>query len=322
MSEKLTDMTALVFDGELNIRKVPKPKRETNEVLVRVTSSGICNTDLEIINGYVPGFNGILGHEFIGIVEDASDPSHIGKKCTAEINCSCGKCEYCKKGLGNHCPERTVIGIINRSGAFAEFICAPVENIVFIPDIIPDNRALFIEPLAAALEILDQVQINTKTEVLLLGDGKLGLLIGHVLSVTGCDLTIVGKHHEKLALIADKQVNTLLLNEFPSGKFDVVVEATGSVSTFELALQNVRPRGTLVLKSTYSDMLQFNPSQVVVDEISIIGSRCGKFSKAIDFLLQHELPVEKLISSEMNLEDGVAALKFAALPEVLKVVLK
>jgi 2-desacetyl-2-hydroxyethyl bacteriochlorophyllide A dehydrogenase len=322
LTEKLTEMAALVFNGKFHIKNVPKPLRNANEVLIRVTMAGICNTDLEITRGYIPGFNGIPGHEFIGIIEEADDTTLSGKKCTAEINCACGTCEYCKNDLGRHCPNRTVLGIINRNGAFAEYICVPEKNIVLIPDSIPDNHAIFIEPLAAALEILDQVTINRETDVLLLGDGKLGLLAGYVLASTGCNLMIVGKHPEKLAHITNKNTKTVLLSEFTDSKFDIVVEATGNASAFEKALQNVKPRGTLVLKSTYAGAFQFNPSRVVVDEISIIGSRCGEFPKAIEFLLHNNtLPVEKLISAEMKLEDGIKAFEYSALPDVLKVIL-
>ncbi len=288
MSEKSINMTALVFDGKLQVKTVPKPKRGPNEVLIQVTMAGICNTDLEIIRGYISGFNNIPGHEFLGLVKEADDTSIIGKRCTAEINCSCGRCDYCRNGLGRHCPERTVLGIINRSGAFAEYICVPKENLFLVPDTLADKRAIFIEPLAAALEILDQVKINQDSKVLLLGDGKLGLLIGYVLASKGCNLTIVGKHPEKLANVTGKNVKNFLLSNHTNSKYDIVVEATGNVSAFEKALQNVKPRGTLILKSTYADDINFNPSQVIIDEITIIGSRCGDFQKAINFMLKND----------------------------------
>lgn len=314
-------MNAVIFDGELRIEKVPKPLFKKGEVLIKVTKAGICNTDLEIIRGYIPGFKGIPGHEFIGIVEEADDDSLIGKRCTAEINCACGACEYCKNGLSRHCPDRTVLGIISRNGAFAEYVSVPEENVVIIPESISDNRAIFIEPLAAALEILEQVKIEKDAKVLLLGDGKLGLLIGYVLPSTGCDVTVIGKHRKKLSLLENYNVKTVLLNDFIDSKFDIVIEATGNPSAFNKALLNVKPRGTVILKSTYEGGFDFNPSSVVVNEITIIGSRCGRFSDAIDFLCKYAVPLERLISKEMLLKDAIEAFEYSAEPDTLKVTL-
>lgn len=321
MKHSNRDMAAVFFDGKLRVEKVPKPQRNNGDVLIRVTKAGICNTDHEIIHGYVPGFNGIPGHEFIGIVEESDDDLLVGKRCTAEINCSCGTCEYCQNNLGRHCPDRTVLGIINRNGAFAEYISVPEKNVVLIPDTIPDNRAIFIEPLAAALEILEQVTITKNSKVLLLGDGKLGLLIGYVLSITECDLTVVGKHPDKLAFLKNYTAQTVLLNDFKNSVYDIVIEATGNPSAFKRALLNVKPRGTVILKSTYADTLNFDPSKIVVDEITIIGSRCGRFSAAIDFLNQNDIALEKLISREMKFHDALEAFEYSAKSDTLKVVL-
>lgn len=314
-------MNAVIFDGKLRIDKVPIPKRNRNEVLIKVTKAGICDTDHEIIKGYVPGFKGILGHEFIGNVEEANDISLIGKRCTAEINFSCGMCEYCQSGLGRHCYERTVLGIINQNGAFAEYVAVPEKNVVRIPEKISDNRAIFIEPLAAALEILEQIRIDKDAKVLLLGDGKLGLLIGYVLSSLGCDATIVGKHQQKLSFLDNYNIKTALLSDFHDGKFDIVIEATGNPSAFNKALCNVKPRGTVILKSTYADSFNFNPSDIVVNETAIIGSRCGRFTDAIDFILKYNIPLEKLISKEMGLKDALEAFDYSSKPDTLKVIL-
>ena len=321
MTHNTTEMTALIFDGILRLEKIPIPQRKKGEVLIRVTKAGICTTDHEIIQGYVPGFNQIPGHEFIGIIDKAEDELLIGKRCTAEINISCGSCEYCCNSLGRHCPDRSVLGIINRNGAFAEYLSVPDKNVILIPDTIPDNRAIFIEPLAASLEILEQVTIKRDSKVLLLGDGKLGLLIGQVLSTLGCDLTVVGKHRDKLALLDNDNVKTVLLNDFIDKKFDIVIEATGNPSAFKRALLNVKPRGTVILKSTYADTFNFDPSKIVVDEITIIGSRCGRFSDAIDFLNQNDIPFEKLISREMKFYDALEAFEYSAKSDTLKVVL-
>jgi len=315
-------MTAVVFDGKkLFVTKTPLPVPGNNEVLVKVLKAGICNTDLEITRGYVPDFNGIPGHEFVGIIAEACDTSIIGKRCTAEINYGCGTCDYCRNGMERHCPKRTVLGIINRNGAFAEYIAVPVKNITFIPDAIPDNRAVFIEPLAAALEILDQISITAKHTVLLWGEGKLGLLIGQVLSTTGCSLTIAGKHADKMAFIENNKVKKVLAENFQDGKYDIVIEATGNPSVFNRALLNVKPRGTLVLKSTYANDITFNPSSVVVDEITILGSRCGRFAEAIAFMSKNDIPFERLISREFHISSALEAFEYSAKPGILKVVL-
>jgi threonine dehydrogenase-like Zn-dependent dehydrogenase len=242
-------MKAVVFDGELRVADVSAPRCGAGEVLVRVTKAGICNTDLEIMRGYVPGFKGILGHEFVGVVEEADEEGLAGRRVTAEINFACGKCVCCVSGLQRHCPNRTVLGIQNRNGALAEYVAVPRENVVPVPDDIPDNRAVFIEPLAAALEILEQVPVTASNSALLLGDGKLGQLVARVLASTGCRLTVVGKHAHKLALLADTGASAVMLGGFRAAKHDIVVEATGSPSAFGLAMSSVKPRGTVVLKS-------------------------------------------------------------------------
>lgn len=315
-------MRALIFDGRLKVKDVEKPVRQKGEALIRVLMAGICNTDHEITKGYVPGFKGILGHEFLGVVEDADDKDLVGKRVAAEINLACGACEFCRKGLGRHCPGRSVLGIINKDGAFAGYLTLPETNIVVVPDSISDTQAVFIEPLAAALEILEQVRIVPEHKVLLIGDGKLALLIAFVLKATGCSLTVLGKHKEKLALAKDSGINTVMLEGFIKSGYDVVVEASGNRSGFMTALDCVKPRGTIVLKSTYAEPLTFNPFQIVVNEIAVVGSRCGRFEDAIRFLNAHRIPLDSLISAEFSLDKAEEAFAFSARPDALKVLLR
>ncbi|HEX8949968.1 MAG TPA: alcohol dehydrogenase catalytic domain-containing protein [Dissulfurispiraceae bacterium] len=298
------------------------PVRKNGEVLIKVSMAGICNTDHEITRGYVPGFRGVIGHEFFGYVEDADNKSLTGRRVTAEINNACGKCEFCVKGLGRHCSNRTVLGIINRDGAMAEYVTVPEENVVEIPPDIPDAHAIFIEPLAAALEILEQVRIGKEQSALLIGDGKLALLIALVMQTTGCDLTMLGKHSEKLAIAGDAGIKTVLLESFRKSAYDIIIEASGNPSAFQLGLECLKPRGIFILKSTYTGGFSFNPSSIVVNEITLIGSRCGRFAEAIRFLEQHKPPLEKLISAEYPLEEALAAFKRSEQPGALKVVLQ
>ncbi len=315
-------MKAVYFDGNLKVCEVEKPKRKKGEVLIRVALAGICNTDHEIIKGYIPNFRGIPGHEFFGYAEEADDKSLIGKRVTSEINIACGKCEFCNKGLGRHCSNRKVLGIINKNGAMAEHVTVPKENVIEIPSSIPDINAIFIEPLAAALEILEQVNINKDHTVLLIGDGKLALLIARVIYKTGCKLTVVGKHPNKLSLLNDRSTKKFLLDSFKPSFFDIVIEASGNPSAFTLGLACVKPRGIFVLKSTYADGFSFNPSSIVVNEVTLIGSRCGRFKDAIKFLEKHKPGLEKMISKEFPLEDALEAFNYSAKPDSLKVVLR
>jgi threonine dehydrogenase-like Zn-dependent dehydrogenase len=314
-------MKALVFDGALRLADMPVPAKNRDEVLVRVTMAGICNTDHEIVAGYMPGFKGILGHEFLGIVEKAVDKKLVGKRVTAEINCGCGTCDYCKNGMERHCPNRTVIGIKDHDGAFTEHICVPAKNVVTIPDSIPDTTAIFIEPLAAALEINEQISLKGK-KVLLIGDGKLGLLIAHAVRMSHCDLLVVGRHRENLGLLAALGIKTVLAGDFVKKQFDVVIEASGNPGAFSLAVECTKPRGTLVLKSTYAQNLIVNPSPIVVHEITVVGSRCGRFSDALRFLETYKPDLSPMISKEFSIEKGMEAFEYSKKPGVLKVLLK
>lgn len=314
-------MKALIFDNRLQIEDIPIPNRLGNDVLIKVKYAGICNTDLEITKGYISGYNGIPGHEFIGHVVKASNSELIGKRVTGEINCACQKCEYCLKGLQRHCPNRTVLGIINRNGAFAEYVTLPEENIVLLPNTLSDLQAIFLEPLAAALEILEQFTFQPEHRVLLLGDGKLGLLIAMVLNKYKIDLTVAGKHPEKLDLLAQDSIKTALIQNLDMSRYDVVIEASGNSSAFINSLNYVKPRGTIILKSTYANNFPFNPASLIINEITLIGSRCGRIPEAIRFLNEFNIPLEKMISKIFTLENGIDAFEYSKRKGVLKVVI-
>jgi threonine dehydrogenase-like Zn-dependent dehydrogenase len=313
-------MKALVFYKTLSLADVAVPVRQNGEVLIRVTKAGICATDHEIVKGYMAGFNGVLGHEFLGIVAEADDPDLAGRRVSAEINFPCNKCEYCSRGLARHCPHRTVLGIQNRDGACAEYVTAPVGNVFAIPPSIPDSTAIFVEPLAAALAIKEQVPLENKS-VLLIGDGKLGFLIAHVLQKSACDCLVAGNHRENLSLLSRLGIKTVLSQELTEEKFDVVIEASGNPAAFTRALGRVKPRGTMVLKSTYASTLSFNPSPLVVDEINLIGSRCGRFGDALRFMQAHSPDFSGLISREFPFDKALEAFEYSKQPGVLKVIL-
>lgn len=317
-------MLALRYENKgVAVADVPPP-RDAGEAVVRVTLSGICNTDVEIMRGYA-GFAGTLGHEFVGIVERAPGaPELIGKRIVGEINAGCGRCSLCAGGDSRHCPERTVLGIVGRDGAHAEFLQLPVVNLLPVPDDVPDSRAVFAEPLAAAWGITERVSITGETRVAVIGDGKLGLLCAQALKLTGADVLLIGKHQEKLRIAGGRGVETLMLEKVAhrEREFDVVVEASGGEQGFALALRLLRPRGVLVLKSTFHGATAVDAARVVVDEISVVGSRCGRFSPALDLLKQNAVDVESLISEEYSLSDGVQALKRATEKGILKVLLR
>ena len=316
-------MKALRFENnELRlIEEATLPRRE-GEALVHVQLAGICNTDLEIVRGYA-GFNGTLGHEFVGVVEDSPDAAQIGQRVVGEINAGCGVCELCRVGDARHCATRTVLGIHQRDGAFAEYLSLPPRNLLSVPDTVSDRQAVFTEPLAAACEILDQVEITTAHRVAVIGDGKLGQLIARVLATTGCELKLIGKHEDKLRLAAAVGIQTMELAAAGSeaARFDFVVEASGSPSGLQLALDLVRPRGKIILKSTFHGAAQLDTWRIVVNEISVIGSRCGRFERALQLLEAGAVAVEDLIVGEYSLDDGVKAMERAQSSGTLKVIL-
>ena len=299
----------------LSVEEVEKPEG-VDETLVRVTLSGICNTDLEIARGYA-GFNGTIGHEFVGVDES-------GRRVVGEINAGCGKCDLCLAGDSRHCATRTVLGIHGRDGAHAEFLQLPKVNLLPVPDGVPDEHAVFTEPLAAACGILERVTINSDDRVAVIGDGKLGLLCAQVIALTGASLLLIGKHAPKLRIAERRGIETTTPTRAAKRKrqFDVVVEASGSASGFGLALELLRPRGQLVLKSTFHGKTELDAAPIVVDEISIVGSRCGRFQPALDLLQKKAVDVDSLISEEYSLAKGVHAMRRAATKGVLKVLLR
>ncbi|MGB3205225.1 MAG: alcohol dehydrogenase catalytic domain-containing protein [Crinalium sp.] len=298
----------------------PIPEPQPGEALVRVVSAGICNTDLELLKGYYP-YTGILGHEFVGIVEQGSEQL-IGQRVVGEINAACGECRFCVTGQPTHCENRSVLGIVNRNGAFAEYLTLPIKNLHRVPECITTEKATFTEPLAAALEIQQQVQVRPEDRVLVVGDGKLGQLVAQTLALTGCDLLVVGRHQEKLANLAKRGIKTNFVEAVTERAYDLSVECTGNAEGFAIALRALRPRGTLVLKSTYSGQLTFDASSLVVDEITLIGSRCGSFPPALDLLATGQVDVEPLIQARYPLGEGLAAFDHAQKRGVLKVLLE
>jgi alcohol dehydrogenase len=325
-------MKALRFDHTLKFEKdAPVEKRE-GEALIEVLCAGICNTDLEIVKGYA-GFRGILGHEFVGRVVEAPDDSWRGLRVVGEINVGCQICALCGAGDARHCSNRTVLGIKDRAGAFAEYLSLPLSNLLALPDSIADQEAVFVEPLAAACQILDQVEIDAKTSVAVIGDGKLAQLIIRAMAHTNCSLTAIGKHKAKLDLVYGIARRTILI-ENPADilaevsrqtgyeKFDVVVEASGSASGLPLALDIVKPRGAIVLKTTFKGKTQLDLSQAVVNEIQIIGSRCGRFTSAVRLLQDGAIDVRPLITDCLPIEEGLRAFEVAASANSMKVILQ
>jgi alcohol dehydrogenase len=283
--------------------------------------AGICNTDLEIIRGYM-GFRGILGHEFVGQIEACADASWLGKRVVGEINCYCGDCDYCRQGLTTHCLSRSTLGIWNRDGALAEYCTLPARNLHIVPEEVSDQEAVFVEPLAAALEVLEQAHIKPSERVIVLGDGKLGLLVSQVLSLSGCALSCIGRHEEKLALLHQLGIDAKSVGEISERNADCVIECTGQPEGFAQARALLKPRGRLILKSTYHSQITADLSGLVVDEIALLGSRCGPFAPAIRLLKRHLVQVNTLVDSVFPLGDGLAALKRAEQKGALKVLVQ
>lgn len=317
-------MKALRFEnGVLGLSEVATPLNES-EALVRVTVSGICNTDLEIVRGYA-GFSGTIGHEFVGVVEAATDqPDLVGQRVVGEINAGCGVCARCRAGDPRHCPTRTVLGIVGRDGAHAEYLSLPTVNLLPVPDAVPDEQAVFAEPLAAALGILERVTIVPDDRVAVIGDGKLGLLCAQAVATAGAPVTLIGKHDEKMGLVSNRGIETVRLENARelSGTFSVVVEASGAEPGFQLGLDLLQPRGTLVLKSTFHGEPRWPAARVVVDEFTIVGSRCGRFAPALELLQNGAVDVASMITDEFPLHQGERAMNFAAQPGVMKVLLR
>jgi threonine dehydrogenase-like Zn-dependent dehydrogenase len=315
-------MKALRFtSGQLHLDDISRPAAE-GEAVIRVTKSGICNTDIEITRGYA-GFEGTIGHEFVGIVEESGRAEIVGKRVVGEINAGCGRCALCLAGDPRHCPGRTVLGIKGRDGAHAEYLRLPDANLVEVPDEVSDEQAVFAEPLAAAYGITEQVEILPETSVAVIGDGKLGILCALSLGLRSNKVTLIGRHASKLKIAERQGIETLLSGEaekMPSA-FDVVVEASGSESGFAAALDIVRPRGKIVLKSTFQGRPVWEAWRVVVDEITIVGSRCGRFEPAVRLLAEGKIDVTPMISTDLPLSRGVEAMAEAQAKGAMKVLL-
>lgn len=316
-------MLALRVDKKrVSVKNIDKPNN-ADEALVRVLLSGICNTDLEIARGYA-GFKGTIGHEFVGVVEESSNRTLVGRRVVGEINAGCGKCDLCRAGDSRHCAARTVLGIVARDGAHAELLQLPNENLLTVPAGVPDEHAAFAEPLAAACGIRERVSLSKTDRVAVIGDGKLGLLCAQVLALSGASLVLIGKHSSKLQIAERRGIETTSPKEAAKRRreFEVVVEASGAASGFGLALDLLRPKGQLVLKSTFHGKTELDAARIVVDEISIVGSRCGRLAPALDLLKKGAVDVDSLISEEYPLSKGVHAMRRAGTKGVLKVLLR
>lgn len=329
-------MRALVFEhGRLRLEKrYPEPSPRDGEARIRVLQVGICNTDVEIVRGYL-GFEGVLGHEFVGVVEEIFGVQDadvrerfLGRRVVGEINAACyqADCDYCRQGMASHCPQRTTLGIGGRDGAFAEYLMLPVQNLHLVPENVSDEEAVFVEPLAANFEILEQVHVRPTSSVVVLGDGKMGQLAAQVLALSGCAVTMLGRHEEKLALVRQHGIATERVAAEGDNAFlqrgervDMVVECTGSEAGLEMALRLVRPRGTVILKSTVAARSNLHLAPIVIDEIRVQGSRCGPFAPALRALSQRRVDVRPLISDRYTLDEALAAFERAVQPGVLKV---
>ncbi len=300
-----------------DVRVLPLPPGEAR---VRVLLAGICNTDLELLKGYHP-YTGIPGHEFVGVVEEGPE-GLAGRRVVGEINAACGGCPACRSGRRTHCPRRTVLGIAGRHGAFAEYLDLPAGNLHTVPGDLPDEVAVFTEPLAAALEILEQVPIGPGERVLVAGDGKLGQLVARALALSGCRLLAIGRHRRKLELLAAAGIAVAAPEEAEAAAFDVAVECTGNPEGFALARRALRPRGTLVMKSTYAGALTLDASGLVVDEITLVGSRCGPFAPALRLLAEGKVDPRPLIDARYPLREGPAAFEHARRAGALKILLE
>ena len=309
-------------DGRVSVRSMPQPRRLEGFALIRMLAAGICNTDLELQRGYY-AFRGTPGHEFVGEVVEADNTALVGRRVVGEINLNCGACEWCARGLGRHCPKRTVLGIVKHPGAFRELLTLPERNLRVVPASLRTERALFTEPLAAACEILDQVKIPRATLVAVLGDGKLGLLIAQVLHAHGAHVLHFGRHREKLRISKAAGMETrVATGRMPRKAYDYVVEATGSPDGLKTAVAMARPRGTVILKSTVHGLVPLDTAPVIVDEITLMGSRCGRFEPALKLLRSDRVCVDAMISDEFPLDAAARAFERAAEPGVLKVLLR
>ena len=314
-------MQSLVFKaGKARLAEMAEPAARPGWAKVRVLLSGICNTDLEQLHGYY-GFSGVPGHEFVGQVVTPRS-RYAGQRVVGEINLACGRCSWCAADLGRHCPRRKVLGIVRHPGSHAQFLSLPEGNLFPVPEGIPDEQAVFVEPLAAACEILEQLGEVRDRRTGVLGDGKLGLLVAQVLAHAGAEVTVLGKHRPKLSLARRLGLAAASAQRARRQSFDLVVEATGSPAGLPRALELVRPRGTIVMKSTFHGAARLEAAPLVVNEVTVVGSRCGRFAPALELLARRAVNVEALVSEEFPLRRVTAALRHAARPGVLKVLLR
>ena len=308
--------------GRVKLREVPLPRVPEGFARIRLLAAGICSTDLELQRGYY-GFSGTPGHEFVGEVTDAGDKAWIGKRVVGEINLACGHCEWCKHGLGRHCPTRTVLGIVKHPGAFREYLTLPIRNLHRVPASIPTEHAVFIEPIAAACEILDQVKIPRGERVAVLGDGKLGLLVAQVLQAKGAQVHLFGRHRDKMRLVEPTGVTTEIVpKKLPVSAWPFVVDATGSSEGLRSAVSMCIPRGTVIMKSTVHGLVSIDTAPAIVNEITLVGSRCGRFEAALPLLSAGKIQVGAMISEEFPLNQAPKAFAEAAKKGVLKVLLR
>ena len=312
-------MRALIFDGELRLDDVPVPPLQEGQALLKIRRAGICNTDLELTRGYM-GFSGILGHEFVAeVVEGPRE--WLGKRVVGEINIANGDCDMCRQGVPSQCRHRTTMGINGHPGAFAEYMALTTRNLYAVPDEVVDDQAVFVEPLAAALQILEAVHISPRDKVIVIGAGKLGLLCAQVLRLTGAEVQVVVRSSHALPLLNQWGLPAVRSNDLPANRAEVVVDCTGRAEGFATALDLVRPRGTIVLKSTYADLPQANLTRVVVDEVRVVGSRCGPFAAALNLLHQSLIDTESMIAARYPFSQALTAFDQAFQPGMLKVLL-
>lgn len=319
-------MRALHYDDGLALEtKFPVPTRQSGESLIRVLKSGICLTDIHLMRGYM-AFRGILGHEFVGIVEASDTPHLIGNRVVGEINAACHQCDTCRMGNPTHCPHRTTLGIHGRNGTHADYTLLPDVNLFPVPDTISDEAAVFTEPLAAACEITQQLRVRPTDQVVVIGDGKLGLLVAQVLALTGCHLHVIGRHPKKLSILEQRGIPVEVVtpdseSRLPNRQTDIVVECTGNPGGFATALRLVKPRGTVVLKSTYAGDLSLNLSEIVVDEITVMGSRCGPFAPALRLLEAGLIDVASMHTATYSMDNALKAINYATQSGVIKVII-
>ncbi len=313
-------MLALYFDGTLKLEEFPTPEPGPGEVLIRVAVAGICGTDRQVLKGY-HGYHGILGHEFVGRVSGPAGSAWIGRRVVGEINIACGACDFCLQGQPHHCRGRRVLGLKDWPGAFAQYLTLPEANLHEVPAGVPDEAAVFTEPLAAALGVMQAAPLPSNRRVLVVGDGSLGLLIAWGLALSGADVHLAGHHQEHLDLAGPYGVATFLEPDLPAGDYDLVVEASGSPAGLELVLNRVKPLGTVILKSTYTERYPLDPAALVVPEVRLVGSRCGPLPPALRLLAQGSLDPSPLVQARLPLSQGLKAMSRAQQPGVLKVLL-